>query len=673
MEFAKALKINAGRRDGYMESDEAVITWCVGHLVTMSYPEEYDPALKRWSMDTLPFIPEEFKYEVIPAVEKQFRIVSSLLNREDVDTIYVCTDSGREGEYIYRLVEQEAHVKGKKRLRVWIDSQTEEEILRGIREAKDLSAYHNLSESAYLRAKEDYLMGINFSRLLTLKYGNSISNYLKTKYSVISVGRVMTCVLGMVVRREREIRDFVKTPFYRVISTVDASGHTFDGEWRAVKGSRYVEVKPAARDDSGQADGKPSEESLIYSRDLYKENGFKERPKAEELITYLSEEQPLSCVVESIEKKKEKKNPPLLYNLAELQNDCSKRFKISPDETLRIVQELYEKKLVTYPRTDARVLSTAVAKEITRNLNGLSKYEMAAPYLQDILSFGSYKNLAKTRYVNDKQITDHYAIIPTGQGLPALKSVSATAHKVYDLIVRRFLSIFYPAAVYQKVSIVSKMREESFFSSFKVLAEEGYLKVAGMPQSKDQAPDTDLFDAIKTLRKGAVLPVQSLDIKEGETSPPKRYNSGSIILAMENAGQLIEDEELRAQIKGSGIGTSATRAEILKKLIHIKYLGLNKKTQIITPTLQGEMVYDVVDNSIRSLLNPELTASWEKGLTYVAEGSITSDEYMKKLDDFITRRTVGVKGLNNQYQLRACYDKAAGFYKKGRKTGGKEE
>lgn len=672
-EFAKALKLKTKRGDGYLESDEAIVTWCVGHLVTMSYPEAYDPALKKWSLQTLPFIPDDFKYEVIPSVEKQFRIVSGILNRKDVDTIYVCTDSGREGEYIYRLVEQEAHVTGKKRKRVWIDSQTEEEILRGIREAKDLSEYDNLSDSAYLRAKEDYLMGINFSRLLTLKYGNSISNYLKTKYSVISVGRVMTCVLGMVVRREREIREFVKTPFYRVISTVDVSGHTFEGEWRAVKGSRYVEVKPAARDDSGQADGKPAEESLIYSRDLYKENGFKEKAKAEELIAYLSEEQPLSCVIESIEKKKEKKNPPLLYNLAELQNDCSKRFKISPDETLRIVQELYEKKLVTYPRTDARVLSTAVAKEITRNLNGLSKYEMAAPYLQDILSFGSYKNLAKTRYVNDKQITDHYAIIPTGQGLPALKSVSATAHKVYDLIVRRFLSIFYPAAVYQKVSIVSKMRGESFFSSFKVLAEEGYLKVAGVPQSKDQAPDTDLFDVIRTLKKGAVLPVRSLDIKEGETSPPKRYNSGSIILAMENAGQLIEDEELRAQIKGSGIGTSATRAEILKKLIHIKYLGLNKKTQIITPTLQGEMVYDVVDNSIRSLLNPELTASWEKGLTYVAEGSITSDEYMKKLDDFITRRTVGVKGLNNQYQLRACYDKAAGFYKKGRKTGGKEE
>ena len=667
-EFAKALKLKTRRGDGYLESDEAIVTWCVGHLVTMSYPEEYDPALKRWSLDTLPFIPSEFKYEVISSVKKQFAIVSGILNRDDVDTIYVCTDSGREGEYIYRLVEQEAHVTGKKRRRVWIDSQTEEEILRGIREAKDLSEYDNLSASAYLRAKEDYLMGINFSRLLTLKYGNSISNYLHTKYSVISVGRVMTCVLGMVVRREREIRNFVKTPFYRVISTTDASGHSFEGEWRAVRGSRYFE-----------------------SFDLYKENGFKERKKAEELIRYLSEEQPLSCQIESIEKKKEKKNPPLLYNLAELQNDCSKRFKISPDETLRIVQELYEKKLVTYPRTDARVISTAVAKEISRNLNGLSKYEPAAPYLKDILAFGSYKNLAKTRYVNDKQITDHYAIIPTGQGLGALRSVSQVSQRVYDLIMRRFLSIFYPPAVYQKVSITTRIRTESFFSSFKVLAEEGYLKVTGVPRQKkdakgaadgqerngeensgnepgDQNPDSGLFEIIKSLKKGMSLPVKVLEIKEGETSPPKRYNSGSMILAMENAGQLIEDEELRAQIKGSGIGTSATRAEILKKLINIKYLALNKKTQVITPTLQGEMVYDVVEHSIRSLLNPELTASWEKGLTYVAEGSITPDEYMAKLDNFITSRTVGVKGLNNQYQLRACYDKAAEYYKKSGKT-----
>lgn len=656
-EFAKALKLKTRRGEGFLESEEAIVTWCVGHLVTMSYPEEYDPALKRWSLNTLPFIPQEFKYEVIPAVEKQFRIVSGLLNRKDVDRIYVCTDSGREGEYIYRLVEQEAHIEGKERRRVWIDSQTEEEILRGIREAKDLSEYDNLSASAYLRAKEDYLMGINFSRLLTLKYGNSISDFLKTKYSVISVGRVMTCVLGMVVRREREIREFVKTPFYRVLSTIDAEGKTFEGEWRAVKGSRYFE-----------------------SFDLYKENGFKERKKAEELIAYLGEESPVNCQITSIEKKKEKKNPPLLYNLAELQNDCSKRFKISPDETLRIVQELYEKKLVTYPRTDARVLSTAVAKEISRNLNGLSKYPMASPYLQDILQFGSHKGLVKTRYVNDKQITDHYAIIPTGQGLSALKSVSATAKQVYDCIVRRFLSIFYPPAVYQKMTITTQIKEESFFSSFKVLAEEGYLKVVGVPQGKKNSTeagetaetsgqmeknlDTAFFQVMQGLKKGTVLSVKSLDIKEGETSPPKRYNSGSMILAMENAGQLIEDEELRAQIKGSGIGTSATRAEILKKLIHIKYLSLNKKTQIITPTLQGEMIFDVVDNSIKSLLNPELTASWEKGLTYVADGEITSEEYMQKLDHFIVSRTNGVKRLNNQYQLRVCYEKAARFYQK---------
>lgn len=648
-EFAKALKLNTRRKDGYLEADSAIVTWCVGHLVTMSYPEVYDAKLKRWSLDTLPFLPKEFKYEVIPAVEKQFRIVKEQLTRDDVDTIYVCTDSGREGEYIYRLVEQMAGVKGKVRKRVWIDSQTEEEILRGIKEAKPLESYDNLSASAYLRAKEDYLMGINFSRLLTLKYGNSISNYLRTNYTVLSVGRVMTCVLGMVVRREREIREFVKTPFFRVISTIDVEGQTFEGEWRAVKGSRYFE-----------------------SFDLYKENGFQKKEKAEELIEYLSEPLPLTCEILSIEKKKEKKNPPLLFNLAELQNECSRRFKISPDETLRIVQELYEKKLVTYPRTDARVLSTAVAKEIHKNLNGLSKYEMAGPFLSDILQFGSHKGLEKTRYVNDKQITDHYAIIPTGQGLPALQAVAPTARQVYDLIVRRFLSIFYPPAVYQKVTIVTKRKEEQFFSSFKVLAEEGYLKVTGVPGTKkgeDAGEDGDnqdagLFALVQKLRKGMQLDVRVFQIKEGETSPPKRYNSGSIILAMENAGQLIEDEELRAQIKGSGIGTSATRAEILKKLIHIQYLALNKKTQIITPTLLGEMVFDVVGHSIRSLLNPELTASWEKGLNYVAEGEITPEEYMVKLERFVQNHTNGVLGLNNQYQLRACYDKAAGFYQK---------
>ncbi len=656
-EFAKALKLNTRRKDGYLEADSAIVTWCVGHLVTMSYPEVYDAKLKRWRLDTLPFLPKEFKYEVIPAVAKQFQIVKEQLTREDVDTIYVCTDSGREGEYIYRLVEQMAGVKGKVRKRVWIDSQTEEEILRGIQEAKPLEDYDNLSASAYLRAKEDYLMGINFSRLLTLKYGNSISNYLQTNYTVLSVGRVMTCVLGMIVRREREIREFVKTPFFRVISTVDVEGQTFEGEWRAVKGSRYFE-----------------------SFDLYKENGFQKREKAEELIAYLSQPLPLTCEILSIEKKKEKKNPPLLFNLAELQNECSKRFKISPDETLRIVQELYEKKLVTYPRTDARVLSTAVAKEIHKNLNGLSKYEMAGPFLSDILRFGSHKGLEKTRYVNDKQITDHYAIIPTGQGLPALQAVAPTARQVYDLIVRRFLSIFYPPAVYQKVSIVTKRKEEQFFSSFKVLAEEGYLKVTGVPGTKkgedagedSENQDEGLFSLVQKLWKGMQLNVQGFQIKEGETSPPKRYNSGSIILAMENAGQLIEDEELRAQIKGSGIGTSATRAEILKKLIHIKYLALNKKTQIITPTLLGEMVFDVVGHSIRSLLNPELTASWEKGLNYVAEGEITPEEYMVKLERFVQNHTNGVLGLNNQYQLRACYDRAAGFYQKPKMTAKKD-
>lgn len=655
-EFAKALKLTTKRRDGYLESDDSIVTWCVGHLVTMSYPESYDEKYKRWSLQTLPFIPEEFKYEVIPSVEKQYRIVAGLLNREDVDTIYVCTDSGREGEYIYRLVEQKADVHGKKRRRVWIDSQTEEEILRGIREAKDLKEYDNLSASAYLRAKEDYLMGINFSRLLTLKYGNSISNYLHTKYSVISVGRVMTCVLGMVVRREREIREFTETPFYRVISAAGEPGETFEGEWRAVKGSAWFE-----------------------SPKLYKENGFLHEEDAAGLIRELSDPLPVQCTIISIERKKEKKNPPLLFNLAELQNECSKRFKISPDETLRLVQEMYEKKLVTYPRTDARVLSTAVAKEIHKNLNGLMKYEPAVPFLSEIVSYGSHKEIARTRYVNDKQITDHYAIIPTGQGLGALKSLSAVSVKVYDVIVRRFLSIFYPPAVYQKVTIVTKIKEESFFSSFKVLAEEGYLKVAGIPGQKkssgNEAEESDggdsgqnmdnrFFEKIQGLKKGMVLRVQSLDIKEGKTSPPKRYNSGSLILAMENAGQLIEDEELRAQIKGSGIGTSATRGEILKKLFNNKYLALNKKTQIVTPTLQGEMIYDVVDQSIKSLLNPELTASWEKGLTYVADGEITPDEYMTKLDHFIVSRTNGVKGLNNQYQLRSFYDRAARFYKK---------
>ena len=680
-EFAKALKINGQRRDGYLESQDSVVTWCVGHLVTMSYPEKYDIKYKRWSLDTLPFLPREFKYEVIPGVQKQFEIVKGLLNREDVDTIYVCTDSGREGEYIYRLVAQMAGVRGKKEKRVWIDSQTEEEIMRGIREAKDLSAYDNLSASAYLRAKEDYLMGINFSRVLTLRYGNSVSNYLNTKYQAISVGRVMTCVLGMVVRREREIRAFVKTPFYRVLSSIALEGENFEGEWRAVEGSRYFQTP--------------------Y---LYKENGFKEKAYAEKLIQELSVSQPLQCTVEKIERKKENRNPPLLFNLAELQNVCSKLFKISPDETLKIVQELYEKKLVTYPRTDARVLSTAAAKEIYKNISGLRNYEHTAEIAQHIIEQGNYKNLAKTRYVNDKQITDHYAIVPTGQGLNALRGVSLTAQRVYETIVRRFVCIFYPPAVYQKISLVTKIQNESFFSSFKVLLNEGYLKVAtnsfakrksadamssvnragaaGNEGSEEEDPDTGknggnkaddsaedmacdtrLLAALQNLKKGDILSVDSLSIKEGETSPPKRYNSGSMILAMENAGQLIEDEELRAQIKSCGIGTSATRAEILKKLCNIKYLALNKKTQVITPTLLGEMIFDVVNCSIRQLLNPELTASWEKGLNYVAEGSITEQEYMDKLEHFVRLRTRQVEDSNIQPYLRQFFDAVAVNYK----------
>ncbi len=668
-QFADALKISARRSDGYIESDTAVVTWCVGHLVTMSYPEAYDPALRRWSLQTLPFLPKEFKYQVIEGVSKQFAIVSRLLNRQDVDTIYICTDSGREGEYIYRLVDQMAGVKDKARKRVWIDSQTEEEILRGIREAKDWSEYDNLAASAYLRAKEDYLMGINFSRLLTLKYGSSISSFLKAdRNTVISVGRVMTCVLGMVVRREREIRNFVKTPFYRVIGTFLSQDMKFDAEWRSTEGSIYFQ-----------------------SPKLYKENGFKAQEDAKFLIDRLKENNPLVGILSKVERKKETKNPPLLYNLAELQNDCSKMFKISPDETLKVVQELYEKKLVTYPRTDARVLSTAVAKEITKNIGGLRNFEPMKGFAQEILDQGAYQNLAKTRYVNDKQITDHYAIVPTGQGFGAMRSLSPLCMKIYEVIARRFLSIFYPAAIYQKYALELTCGQEHFFTSFRVLTESGYLKVANVTkrtkaedpknasvrESDKEEEDSEESETNKkdlenpafiamlaSLKKGMQLPVAGFAIKEGETSPPKRYSSGSMILAMENAGQLIEDEDLRAQIKGSGIGTSATRAEILKKLVNIKYLALNGKTQIITPTLLGELIFDVVNASIRQLLNPELTASWEKGLTYVAEGSITSEEYMDKLEKFVAGRTYSVLRLNNQYQLREYFEAAGKNYKK---------
>ena len=657
-EFAKALQMNGKKQDGYLESEHSIVTWCVGHLVTMSYPEVYDPALKKWSMETIPFLPSEWKYEVISSVKKQYEIVKRLLNRSDVDTIYVCTDSGREGEYIYRLVEQMAQVKGKKRLRVWIDSQTEEEIQRGIAQAKDLSEYDNLSASAYLRAKEDYLMGINFSRALTLKFGPTISNITKEKWTVLSIGRVMTCVLGMVVRREREIRTFVKTPFYRVIANIALEDHSFDAEWRAVKGSRYFETPV-----------------------LYKENGFKKRETAQELIQWLEKNPPPVMTVVKKEKKKEKKNPPLLFNLAELQNECSKRFKISPDTTLQITQELYEKKLVTYPRTDARVLSSAVAKEIGRNITGLRNFLPVQEYAAEVLEQSNYKAIAKTRYVNDKQITDHYAIIPTGQGMGALRSLSSTALGVYERIVRRFLSIFYPPAVYQKYNLELEREQEHFFASFRQLESEGYLKVANELQSvkkaeskegiseqpeKELKNDPKMIALLNQLKKGDIVSVNHFEIREGETSPPKRYNSGSMILAMENAGQLIEDEELRTQIKGSGIGTSATRAEILKKLVNIRYLTLNGKTQIITPTLLGELVFDVVDVSMRQMLNPELTASWEKGLSYVAEGSITSEEYMQKLERFIVNRINGVKQITNPWAIRPRFEQVIPFYKEAK-------
>ena len=727
-QFADAIAHNSKqsfqKRDGFLESEQCVVTWCVGHLITMSYPEIYDPALKKWTLEAIPFIPNVFKYEVIPSVKKQFDIVKNLLNRDDVGKIYVCTDSGREGEYIYRLVDTMAKVPDtKEKRRVWIDSQTEDEIMRGIREAKPLKEYDNLSDAAYLRAKEDYLMGINFSRVLSLKYGYRVNKFLNEgKYSAIAVGRVMTCVLGMVIRREREIRAFKKTPFYRVIADCkipESSMEPLACEFRAVEGSRYFNTPF-----------------------MYKENGFKELDTAKKLIAEVSlkEQDSLSfstifgkgkasveipasdaagekaqtdagmsitgyrnicddglkAKVASVEKKKETKNPPLLFNLAELQNECSKLFKISPDETLAVTQELYEKKLVTYPRTDARVLSTAVAKEIDRNISGLKNYPPMKDFAEEVLNGKSFVGLEKTKYVNDKQITDHYAIIPTGQGLQAVNSLKSLNRNVYDLICRRFLSIFYPAAVYRRITLTVEAEGEKFIANFKALESEGWLKVAksyklkdsGEQESRDvqtEVPDdasqeksaegdseveemgTDILEIIGKLRKGSELDIKDFLIRFGETAPPKRYSSGSMILAMENAGQLIEDEELRAQIKGSGIGTSATRAEILNKLVRISYLSINKKTQIITPTLKGEVIFEVVNATIRSLLNPELTASWEKGLTGVAEGNIKESEYMAKLSAYITKMTNGVKTLSNDAALEKNFRYAKSFYGKSQK------
>lgn len=643
-QFADVLGVKGNAGNGYLESDTAVVTWCVGHLVTMSYPEVYDPNLKKWSLSTIPFIPTEYKYEVLPDTKKQFNIVAGLLNRDDIGCIYVATDSGREGEYIYRLVDSMAHVTGKEKRRVWIDSQTEEEILRGIREAKPLSEYDSLSDAAYLRAQEDYLMGINFSRALSLKFSNVVQRYLGMDRCVIAVGRVMTCVLGIIVKREREIREFVKTPFYRLVANVGEEGQTFDAEWKAVKGTKYFE-----------------------SPLLYKENGFKERPAAEQLLAELKAGEP-EALAQAVERKKEKKQPPMLYNLAELQNDCSSLFKISPSDTLKIVQELYEKKLVTYPRTDARVLSTAVAKEIGRNISGLKNFQPVAEFAQGAMESGTYKGIAKTKYVNDKQITDHYAIIPTGQGFGALRSLAPTALKVYEIICRRFLSIFYPAAEYQKVAMTLSKNGEKLFANFKYLINDGYLKVAANSFSKkkdDVKYSPEFIARLAKIKKGDKLSVQGIDIKEGETSPPKRYNSGSLILTMENAGQFIEDEALREQIKGAGIGTSATRDGIITKLEKNKYISLNKKTQIVTPTFLGEIIYDIVYYSINGLLRADLTASWEKGLEGVAEGQISKQEYTDKMTTFVTKYTNLVKQIQNQNGITGVFDKTKVFYAKG--------
>ena len=643
-QFADVLGVKGNAGNGYLESDTAVVTWCVGHLVTMSYPEVYDPNLKKWSLSTIPFIPTEYKYEVLPDTKKQFNIVAGLLTRDDIGCIYVATDSGREGEYIYRLVDSMAHVIGKEKRRVWIDSQTEEEILRGIREAKPLSEYDSLSDAAYLRAQEDYLMGINFSRALSLKFSNVVQRYLGMNRCVIAVGRVMTCVLGIIVKREREIREFVKTPFYRLVANVGEEGQTFDAEWKAVKGTKYFE-----------------------SPLLYKENGFKERPAAEQLLAELKAGEP-EAVAQAVERKKEKKQPPMLYNLAELQNDCSSLFKISPSDTLKIVQELYEKKLVTYPRTDARVLSTAVAKEIGRNISGLKNFQPVAEFAHGAMESGTYKGIAKTKYVNDKQITDHYAIIPTGQGFGALRSLAPTALKVYEIICRRFLSIFYPAAEYQKVAMTLSKNGEKLFANFKYLINDGYLKVAANSFSKkkdDVKYSPEFIARLAKIKKGDKLSVQGIDIKEGETSPPKRYNSGSLILTMENAGQFIEDEALREQIKGAGIGTSATRDGIITKLEKNKYISLNKKTQIVTPTFLGEIIYDIVYYSINGLLRADLTASWEKGLEGVAEGQISKQEYTDKMTTFVTKYTNLVKQIQNQNGITGVFDKTKVFYAKG--------
>lgn len=640
MEFVKILNIKGTKRDGYIEADNAIFTWCVGHMITMSYPEAYDDKLKLWSLSTLPFLPEEYKYEIIPSVAKQFQIVKSLLLREDIDTIYVCTDSGREGEYIYRLVDMMAGVENKEKKRVWIDSQTEEEIRKGISEAKALSEYDSLSDSAYLRAKEDYLLGINFSRLLTLIYGKTLSNIIGEERVVIAVGRVMSCVLGMVVDRELEIRNFAKLSFYKILAALKAKEELlYEGEWKAVEGSKHFES------------------SLLYN-----DNGFKKEEDAKnlkiELENYIINNY---AVIDKVTKQKEVKYAPLLFNLAELQNECSKKFKISPDETLKIIQNLYERKLLTYPRTDARVLSKAVAKEIEKNIKKLTSFR-GEPEISDIaaeiIKNSTHKGLEKTKYVDDSKITDHYAIIPTGEGFENYNSLKALEKDIFNIIVRRFLAIFYPPAKFNKISVITKIGEESFFTNDKVCVERGYLDVLKGDSAEGESKSLDFLN---NLRKGEKIEVEGFELKEGKTSPPKRYTSGSIIIAMENAGKLIEDDELREQIKGSGIGTSATRAEILKKLERIGYIKINSGTQVITPTIKGEVIYRTIKNSIPSLLNPILTASWEKGLGLVVRKEITPDEFMIKLEDYIKRNVDNVINnngiINSEYLISSIENK----------------
>ena len=624
MEFAKVLKINSNRKNGYIESDDWIITWCVGHLVTMSYPEIYDEKLKFWRLDTLPFIPHEWKYEIIPAVQNQFNIVKNLLQREDVEEIYNAGDSGREGEYIQRLVFMMAHPNPKAKMkRVWIDSQTEEEIRRGIKEAKDESEYDSLSDSAYLRAKEDYLIGINFSRLLSIIYGRRVAKEINEEKASISIGRVMTCVLGMVVSREREIRNFVKTKYYKIIGEFGNEEGTFKAEWKVNEKSQMFE-----------------------SNKLYNESGFKKEEDAKEFIKNLAEKK---AVISELKKSKQKENAPLLFNLAEVQNECTKRFKIKPDETLEIIQNLYEKKLVTYPRTDARVLSTAVAKEISKNLNGLIKGykdEEVQRLLNKMVSEKYSTNLVKTKYVNDSKITDHYAIIPTGQGYENYDKLPELHKKVYNVIVKRFIAIFYPPAEYSKINLTVNVENETFNANGKVCINQGYLEVLKPKNKTKQSTEKEQtveseennLDVLKKLKKGQEIETKNYEIKDAETSPPSRYNSGSIILAMENAGKLIEEEELREQIKGAGIGTSATRGEIIKKLERIKYIDINSKTQIVTPTKKGEVIYDVVNYAMPDMLNPKLTASWEKGLDMVAKKEIKSNEFMVKLENYINSK-----------------------------------